>query len=205
MNLLHIDSSVLGNNSVSRTLSAAAVARFKQLLPGLSVTYRDLAADPLSHLTGAHVAAIRTLEAPSDPEIQADLVQGAEVLNEFLAADIVVIGFGLYNFTIPSQLKSWVDRIAIAGKTFRYSEKGPVGLMAGKRAVFAIGRGGFYGPGMPAQAFEHGESYLRSVFGFLGIQHLEVIVAEGVAVSPQHRETSINAALVRVATLEVST
>jgi FMN-dependent NADH-azoreductase len=201
MKLLHLDSSVLGGNSVSRTLSAAAVAQLEKLYPGLSVTYRDLAATPIPHLSGTYLAAGHTGEASHAPDLQADLALGSAVLDEFLAADIVVIGVGLYNFSIPSQLKAWIDRIAIAGKTFRYTEKGPEGLVGNKRVILAIARGGFYGPGMPAAPYEHGETYLRAVFGFLGVFNPEVILAEGIAMGPEQREKSIAAALSQVAVL----
>jgi len=161
MNLLHLDSSILGGNSVSRTLSAAVVAELKKTHHGLKETYRDLAATPVPHLSGAYLAAAQQgTEGQHEPSLQADLALGGKVLEEFIAADIVVIGLGLYNFTVPTQLKAWIDRIAIAGKTFRYTEKGPEGLMGGKRVILAIARGGFYGPGMPAAPYEHGETYL---------------------------------------------
>jgi FMN-dependent NADH-azoreductase len=204
MNLLHLDSSVLGGNSVSRTVSAAVVAQLKKTHPGLKETYRDLAANPVPHLSGAYLAALQSTEGQHEASLQADLALGGKVLEEFIAADILVIGLGLYNFTIPTQLKAWIDRIAVAGKTFRYTEKGPVGLMGGKRVILAIARGGFYGPGMPAAPYEHGETYLRAVFGFLGIPNPEVIVAEGIAIGPEQREKSINAALAQAAGLPLA-
>lgn len=189
--LLHLDSSILGANSVSRALSASVVAQFRKAHADLQVTYRDLAAIPVSHLSGAYLAAGRGLEPQHDPIMAADLAMGSALLEEFLAADIVVIGVGFYNFGISSQLKAWVDRIAVAGKTFRYTATGPEGLAGGKRVIVAISRGGFYGPGKPAAAFEHGESYLRGVFAFMGIPNIEVVAAEGVAVSPDQRQAAI--------------
>lgn len=202
--LLHIDSSILGGNSVSRSLSAGIVAKLKASDPSLSVTYRDLAAEPIAHLSGAHLAAAQGVEGQLDPALAHDLAQGGQALEEFLAADIVVIGVGFYNFGIASQLKAWVDRIAVAGKTFRYSEKGPEGLAGGKRVIIAISRGGFYGPGSPAAAFEHAETYLRGVFGFLGITDVEVIAAEGIAVGPAQREASVKAAQDQIAALKAA-
>jgi FMN-dependent NADH-azoreductase len=201
MNLLHLDSSVLGGNSVSRTLSAAITARLKAAHRGLHETYRDLAAEPVPHLSGAYLGALHGGEGQHEASLQADLALGGTVLEEFLAADIVVIGVALYNFTVPSQLKAWIDRIAIAGKTFRYTEKGPEGLAGGKQVILAISRGGFYGPGSPAAACEQGETYLRAVFGFLGVTNLEVIIAEGVAVGPEQRQKSIDAALAKIEAL----
>jgi FMN-dependent NADH-azoreductase len=189
--LLHLDSSILGGNSVSRLLSAAVVARIRQAHPDLELTYRDLAETPLPHLSGAHLAAGQRSAESLDPALQSNLTLGTAVLEEFLAADIVVIGVAFYNFTISSQLKAWVDRIAVAGRTFRYGANGVEGLAGGKRIILAISRGGFYGAGQPAHAFEHAETYLRGVFAFLGITQLEVIAAEGVAVGPEQRQSAI--------------
>jgi FMN-dependent NADH-azoreductase len=190
MTLLHLDSSILGGNSVSRTLSAAAVAKLTASNPSETVTYRDLSAHPIPHLSGEYLGASQAGEATHSAALQADLALGATVLDEFLAADTVVIGVGFYNFGIPSQLKAWVDRICVAGKTFRYTATGVEGLAGGKRVVVTIARGGVYAAGTPFAPFEHAETYLRGVFGFLGITDLEVIVAEGVAVGPDVREAA---------------
>jgi FMN-dependent NADH-azoreductase len=193
MKLLHIDSSVLGPNSVSRQVSAAAVERLTDATPGLEVIYRDLSATPLAHLSGAHLAVRQGAEP--DAALSDDLAAGATALDDFLAADIVVIGAPMYNFTIPSQLKSWIDRIAVAGKTFSYGPDGVKGLAGGKRIVIALSRGNFYGVGAPAAAYEHAETYLRGVFGFIGVTDIEVIVAEGTNAGPEHRSKAISGAL----------
>jgi FMN-dependent NADH-azoreductase len=200
-NLLHVDSSILGGNSVSRSLSASIVARLKASDPGLTVTYRDLAAEPIPHLSGAYLAAAQALEGQHDPSLERDLAIGGKALEEFLAADIVVVGVGFYNFGIASQLKAWIDRVAVSGKTFRYSEKGVEGLAGSKRVILAIARGGFYGAGSPTAGFEHAETYLRGVFGFFGVTDLQVIIAEGVAVGPEQREASVKAAQEQIAAL----
>lgn len=192
MKLLHIDSSVLGPHSVSRQISAAAVERLRQANPGLVVTYRDLTQTPLAHLTGFHLAANQG--AAPEPTLRDDIATGQAVLEEFLAADIVVVGAPMYNFTIPSQLKAWIDRIVVAGKTFKYSATGVEGLAGNKRMIIAISRGGYYGADTPMAAFEHLESYLRGVFGFLGLK-VEVITAEGIQVGPEHREKAVAGAL----------
>ena len=101
----------------------------------------------------------------------------------------------MYNFGIPTQLKAWIDRIAVAGKTFRYTATGPEGLMGGKRVIIALSRGGFYGAGTPASAVEHAESYLRGVFGFLGVTDVEVVIAEGLAIGPEQRDKAMQSAL----------
>ena len=193
MKLLHIDSSVLGPHSVSRQVSAAIVDRLVKATPGLEVTYRDLSQTPLAHLSGAHLAAAQG--AVPDAALGPDLAAGQAVLEEFLATDIVVIGAPMYNFTIPSQLKAWIDRIAVAGKTFKYSAAGVEGLAGGKRIVLAMSRGNFYGVGAPAAVYEHAETYLRGLFGFIGITDIEVIVAEGIGAGPEHREKALAGAL----------
>ncbi|SFK96822.1 FMN-dependent NADH-azoreductase [Lysobacter sp. cf310] len=177
MKLLHIDSSALGANSVTRELSAAVVARWQDALPALQVEYRDLDAEPIPHLTG------RTL-AKADP---AEADEGERVIQQFLDADVIVIGSPMYNFGISSTLKAWIDRVAVAGRTFRYTEAGPEGLAKGKRVIVATGRGGFH-TGAPS---DFQEPYLRQVLGFLGIDKVEFVRAEGVAYSPQHRSDAL--------------
>jgi FMN-dependent NADH-azoreductase len=193
MKLLHIDSSVLGPNSVSRQVTAAIVDRLRADSPDLDIIHRDLAAAPLSHLSGLHLAA--ALGAPADAATQADLTEGTAVLEEFLAADVVVIGAPMYNFSIPSQLKAWIDRIAVKGKTFQYSAAGVEGLAGGKRVVIAVSRGNFYGAGAPAAVYEHTETYLRGVFGFIGVTDLEIITADGIGAGPEQREKAVAGAL----------
>jgi FMN-dependent NADH-azoreductase len=195
MNILHIDSSILGGNSVSRKLSAEVVAKLVAADPDATVVARDLGANPVPHLTGATIMAAQSATGEHEPAVAADLALGGEVLAEFLAADTIVIGVPLYNFAIPSQLKAWIDRILVAGQTFRYGEDGqPIGLAGGKRVILAIARGGFYGAGAPSAAFEHGESFLRVAFGFVGISDVETVVAEGLAVGPEYRAAGIAAA-----------
>ncbi len=195
MKILHIDSSILGGNSVSRKLSAEIVAKLTAADPGASVVTRDLGANPVPHLSGATFMAAQSPTGAHEPAVAADLALGGEVLAEFLAADTIVIGVPLYNFAIPSQLKAWIDRVLIAGQTFRYGADGqPIGLAGGKRVILAIARGGFYGAGAPAAAYEHGESFLRVALGFVGITDVETVVAEGLAVGPDHRAAGIAAA-----------
>src|SRR5260221_4783888 len=167
MNLLHLDPIIVGVTSASRVLSAAIADRLAKAAHGLDIVYRDLAAKPLTHLSGEHFAARQGI-VPESLAIQSDIAASEAVLDEFLGADVVVIGAPMYNFGIPSQLKAWIDRIAVAGKTFRYGAAGPEGLAGNKRMIIAISRGGLYGAGMPAAALEHVEGYLRAVFGFLG-------------------------------------
>jgi FMN-dependent NADH-azoreductase len=203
MKLLHIDSSVLGPHSVSRQVTAAIVDRLQKATPDLNVTYRDLTTIPLAHLSGSHLAAAQGA-VPEAVALQQDLAAGQTVLEEFLAADIVVIGAPMYNFTIPSQLKAWLDRILVAGKTFKYSAQGAEGLAGNKRVIIAISRGGFYGAGTPSAAAEHHETYLRSVFSLIGIANPEIIVAEGVQVGPEHREKALQSALTAATNLQAA-
>jgi FMN-dependent NADH-azoreductase len=203
MKLLHIDSSVLGPHSVSRQVSAAIVDRLQKATPDLNVTYRDLTATPLAHLSGSHLAAAQGA-VPEAVALQQDLAAGQTVLEEFLAADIVVIGAPMYNFTIPSQLKAWIDRILVSGKTFKYSAQGVEGLAGNKRVIIAISRGGFYGAGTPSAAAEHLETYLHSVFSFIGIANPEIIVAEGVQIGPEQREKALENALTTAASLRAA-
>jgi len=186
MKLLHIDSSITGEGSATRVVSAAIVAAFRETFPDLTVIRRDLHADPLPHLDSTSLPSIR----PANP---ADA--GNEALDEFLAADIVVIGAPMYNFTVPSQLKAWIDRIAVAGHTFRYTENGPQGLAGGKTVVVASSRGGLYAPGMPFERNDFQEKYLRAVFAFLGIDDIEIVRAEGLSYGPEQRKAAVEAAL----------
>ncbi len=187
MKLLHIDSSALGQHSVSRELSAAIVAGWKRRHRDLEVVYRDLAGSPLPHWSPVADA--------SDPAA----IAGQAVLEEFLAADVVVIGAPMYNFGIPSSLKAWIDRVMIAGKTFRYTEKGPEGLAGGKKVIVASSRGGFYGESSAMAHFDFQEAYLRHVLGFAGITDIEFVRAEGIGMGPEQRAKAIDAARAEIA------
>jgi FMN-dependent NADH-azoreductase len=189
MNLLHIDSSALGAHSVSRELSRAVVDAWKRDHAGARTLYRDLAANPLPHWAPAADA--------SDPAVRS----GGDVLDEFLAADVVVIGTPMYNFGIPSTLKAWIDRIAIAGKTFRYTANGPEGLAVDKKIIIASSRGGIYSSGAGVAA-DFQEAYLRQVFGFFGITDIEIVRAEGVNISAEHKAQAIASAHAAIGTVE---
>lgn len=175
MTILQIDSSITGDNSISRQLTRAITQQIAANTPGAQIVHRDLAAEPLEHLTLAGMA-------------------DRTVLDEFLAADTVVIGAPMYNFTLPSQLKAWIDRIMATGVTFRYTAEGPEGLVSGKRVIVALARGGFYEAGSPAGGLEHLETYLRAVLGFIGVEP-EFIVADGINLGPEHREAALQTAL----------
>ena len=184
MKLLHLDSSVLGDHSVSRQLSAAIVARWQSSVGQLDVQSRDLDRDPIPHLSGEALAATDELER----------ARSEAVLRQFLEADVVVLGAPMYNFGIPSSLKAWIDRIAVNGRTFRYTANGPEGLAGGKRVIVAASAGGQHA----GQPTDFVEPYLRQVFGFLGITDVEFVRADGIGLSPEHREASIQSALAKL-------
>jgi FMN-dependent NADH-azoreductase len=200
MQLLHLDSSVLGQASVSRQLTAEIVARHRALNPDIRVVSRDLSADPALHLSGAHLAAFQGATSEDDT-INADLVKGNAYLDELIAADILVIGAPMYNLSIPTPLKAWIDRIAVAGKTFRYTANGPEGLLKNKKAFIASSRGSVYAAGSPAAALEHQESYLIGLLAFLGVTDVSVVRAEGIALGPDAREAAIAGALHDIAAI----
>lgn len=175
MKLLHIDSAITGEQSVSRKLSADIVGHLQASSPDLEVTHRDLVAAPLGHLT------LDEMPPPGE---------STSVLDEFLDADIVVIGAPMYNFTVSSQLKAWIDRILIAGKTFRYGEAGPVGLAGDKRIIVGLSRGGLYSEGAPTREHEHAETYLKTVLGFIGVTP-EFVIAEGLLLGDEQRATAV--------------
>lgn len=199
--LLHLDSSIQTEGSVTRQMSAATVARLKQTAPGLEVAYRDLAVAPLPHLSAPVFAANSAGVAVLTADQQTDVAESRAVLDEFLRADIVIIGAPLYNYSIPSQLKAWIDRIVIAGKTFRYGGDGPVGLVGGKRVIVLVARGGMFGPGSANEQNEHAASYLRAIFALVGVEHVEVIAAEGLAIGPEQQKAAINRAMDRISGL----
>lgn len=192
MNILHLDSSPLGGHSVTRELTAATVETLRAASPGASVVHRDLAADPLPHW------------APVGDTADAAVRNAGSVLEEFLAADTVVIGAPMYNFTIPSQLKAWIDQVLVAGKTFRYTANGPEGLAGGKRVIVVAARGGFYGAGTAGAAADFQEPYLRQVFAFIGITEVEFIRAEGIAIGPEQRAEALKAARAAIEPLRVA-
>ncbi|GBQ85573.1 FMN-dependent NADH-azoreductase [Asaia sp. W19] len=201
MKILHIDSSILGDNSASRALTAETIAHLKAAHPEAEITYHDLAAHPIPDLSAGHVAARFGAEV-TDEAIQADLARGNAHVEELLAADIVVIGAPMYNFTVPVQLKNWIDRIAVAGKTFRYGENGPEGLVpGGKKAVLISTRGGNYTPGTPAAPMDHQEPYMTAVFSFIGLRDITWIRAEGLSRGAEARDAAMSAAKADIAAL----
>jgi len=179
MKLLHIDAGITGADSVSRQLSAAIVGALVSGNPDLKVVHRDLDADPIPHLDSGNLATLGD----------------NAILQEFLDADLLVIGAPMYNFGMASQLKAWFDRVVVAGKTFRYTETGAEGLTGGKTVIVASARGGVYAPGTPQAAIDFHEPHLMTLFGMIGIKDVTIIRAEGVALSPEHRAAALQEAL----------
>ena len=201
MKILHIDSSVTGEKSVSRPLTAAAAEQLKSANPGAEYIYRDVVQNTLRHYT----AVLRTFGADmpnSTPEQKAELETGKEILEEFLSADTILLGAPMYNFGIPSQLKAWVDMIAVPGTTFKYGANGPEGLCGGKKVIVISTRGGIYGPGSPFEPFDHQQKYLKDIFTFLGVKDIKVITAEGVAYGPDKAKEAVDQAKAQIAELK---
>ncbi|WP_223569576.1 FMN-dependent NADH-azoreductase [Pseudomonas sp. BF-R-26] len=189
MKLLHIDSSILGDNSASRQLSGEVVKTWQAAEPGVVVTYRDLAADAISHFSATTLVAAGTAAELRNAAQQHEADLSAQALAEFIAADAVVIAAPMYNFTIPTQLKAWIDRIAVAGQTFRYTEAGPEGLCGGKKVVIVSTAGGLHAG--QATGVAH-EDYLKVLFGFLGITDIEFVRAHGLSYGDEVRTKAMS-------------
>jgi FMN-dependent NADH-azoreductase len=202
MKVLQIDSSILGEYSASRQVTAVIVARLKEHTPKLTLTYRDLATEPLAHLTLNVHAPTHPQGAPASDAKDDPRTISQTALDEFLAADVIVVGAPMYNFTIPSQLKAWIDRILVAGKTFSYSAEGPKGLVPDKRVIIGIARGGAYGAESAMYSSEHAESLLRSIFAFIGVTNLEVIIAEKLLMGDEVKTAALKSAVGAAAALK---
>jgi FMN-dependent NADH-azoreductase len=183
--ILHVRSSAALGSSVTRRVGALAVARLADQAPGARIVERDLVAVPVPHLDPCFVEAIAA-RRPEDPA----LYLSDRLADELLWSDVLVIEAPMHNLGIPSVLKAWIDHVARAGKTFRYSSAGPVGLASGKQAVLVLGRGGSYSDG-PAKALDFQEPYLRAFLGFLGINDVETIDIDGVARGAERRAQAI--------------
>lgn len=194
MKLLHVDSSILGGHSVSRQLTAEIVAEWRKNRPDTTVEYLDLAVNAPNHF-GADAIAVKGIAQPEPTEAQrAENAVSEQLVSQFLAADVIVIGAPFYNFSIPTQLKAWIDRLAQPGRTFTYTEKGPTGLATGKTVIVASTRGGAYSTSEGGQAMEHQESYLKVVFGFFGVTDVRIVRAEGLAMGEAPKAAAITAA-----------
>ncbi|MFI5446093.1 FMN-dependent NADH-azoreductase [Polaromonas sp. UC242_47] len=196
--LLHIDSSILGGNSVSRQLTAQIVASWRAANPATEVSYLDLAVDTPSHLSAESLGFRAPASAElSDVQKRENAVSEA-LVSQLLAADVIVVGAPMYNFTIPTQLKAWIDRVAQAGRTFKYTETGPVGLATGKTVIVASTRGGAYSTSDAGNAMEHQESFLKTVFGFMGMTDVRIVRAEGLAMGDTAKAAAVTAAALEI-------
>jgi len=200
--VLHVDSSPQGDASVSRQLTRDIVAAWTAKHPGDSVVYRDLAANPPDHLTAELMAVVKYQSKDNlSPRQQAEAELVETLVGELLAADVIVIGAPMYNFSIPTQLKAWLDRLCQAGKTFRYTEKGPEGLVKGKTVIIASTRGGVYSTSEAGRALDHQESYVKTVLGFIGVTDVKIVRAEGVNMGPDGKAKALETAAAEIATL----
>lgn len=188
MKVLHIDSSIMADASVSRQLSQAIVSQLSEKHAQVEVEYLDLATQPIPHLD-AEILMGQNAEQSA---------LGERIIQQYLDADVVVIGAAMYNFGITSTLKAWIDRISVAGRTFKYTENGPVGLAGDKKAYIASSRGGVYGENSPV---DFQEGFLKTVFNFTGVTDVEIIRAEGVNMGPELKDKAITTALAQVQTI----
>lgn len=199
MKLLHIDSSILEDNSVSRQITRKVVDQWIDRYPDTVVDYLDLTEDTPSHLSQASLG-FRT--SPTDDLPEAHRRENAlseALVSQFLAADVIVLGAPMYNFGIPSQVKAWIDRVAQAGRTFSYTAAGPKGLAGGKTVIVASTRGGMYSDSEAGRAMEHQESYLKTIFGFFGIADISIVRAEGLAMGDAAKAESMRGADIQIA------
>lgn len=189
--LLVLNSSVMDENSVSKVLVNETVAELLAKNPGARVTEHDLGAQPIPHLDSSNVAGVRGVPK-SEAEVAARTLSD-QLIAELRHADTLVIGAPMYNFSIPTGLRSWFDYVLRAGETFQYTEAGPQGLLEDKRVILIESRGGLYSEG-PAQSLDFQEPYLRTLFGFIGINDVVFVRAEKIGYGPEARETAINGA-----------
>lgn len=199
MKLLHVDSSINGAASVSRGLSRQAVEQWLAAHPDTQVEYLDLAVETPPHFSADSMGIRRPGSEPASETEQRENELAEKLVSQFLTADVIVVGAPLYNFSVPSQLKAWIDRLAQAGRTFRYTAEGPEGLAKGKTLIVVLTRGGIYSTTDAGQAMEHQESYLKTVFGFFGITDVRVVRAEGTDLGAESRESALATATQQIA------
>jgi FMN-dependent NADH-azoreductase len=199
MKLLQVDSSVLGSNSVSRQLTAEIVAEWRKAHPNTTVDYLDLAVNAPNHFSADALGIKVGVQADPTEAQRRENAVSEQLVTQFLAADVIVIGAPLYNFSIPTQLKAWIDRLAQIGRTFKYTDKGPVGLAGDKTVIVASTRGGIYSTTEGGQATEHQESYLKVIFGFFGITDVRFVRAEGLAMGEAPKAAALSSARADIA------
>ncbi len=202
MNTLLIVNSSPRSNSVSRRLTGHVAGEWIARKPGGRIVERDLAAQPLPFLTESWIQASVTPPAQRTPEQQQALAQSDALIEELLAADVIVLGVPMHNFSIPASLKAWIDLITRAGKTFSYDDKGPQGLIPqGKQVLAIVSRGGSYGEGTLAFAADFQVPYLRHMLGFIGLKNIAVIEADKQAFGPDAAQQSLENAVKKLSAL----
>jgi FMN-dependent NADH-azoreductase len=199
MKILQIKSSVFNGNGQSSRLAEEFVAGLREQHPEANLIQRDLVADPVPHLDGARAGAFFAKPEERTPEQRAVIAYSDALIDELRRADVLVLGLPMYNFGVPSQLKAWFDHIARAGVTFKYTEKGAVGLLTGKKAYVFATRGGVYGDN------DSQTQFVRQFLGFLGITDVEFVYAEGLAISAESRNNSLIGAQARSQRLAAQT
>ena len=181
MHILHIISSPR-SNSYSARLGHQIVEKLLAAHPGGTVHERNLAIHPLPHLEEVFVQGIFTPAEARTPGQQAAVRHSDEVIDQVLAADVLVIGSPMYNFSIPSSLKAWLDHLVRAGVTFSYGANGPEGLLRNKKVYLALASGGVYSGGSPMAAYDFMAPYLKPVLAFIGLSDVEVVRVEGTSI-----------------------
>ena len=192
--ILHIDSSPMGERSYSRKLGAKVLSELQSKYPGSTLKVRDLAANPLPHLSAQTVGAFFTPAEQRTSELNAAVADSDAAVAELKSANIVVIGAPMWNFGIPSSLKAWIDHVARAGLTFKFGANGPEGLLdPATKVIIVSSRGGVYSAG-PMAALDFQEDYLRSVLGFLGLRDIAFVRTEGVNLGEEAVNSAVQAA-----------
>lgn len=190
--LLAVNSSPVASHSVSRQLLQRFLARYKEAYPGDEIVERDVGVNPPPHLTEVTIGAY-FLPIEHHDEVQRQAIElSNSLVGEFMDSDIVVIGSPMHNFGITSGLKAYIDHIVRVGRTFRYEAEGPVGLVSGKKLIVITSRGSDYSVGSPLHAMEHQESYLRSIFAFIGLSDVTFLHCQGTALSPDSRQLAMD-------------
>jgi FMN-dependent NADH-azoreductase len=189
--ILLVTSSLFGDQSKSAQIAGELVEAWRRNHPGTAVVERALNPDSIPHLNLAALGALMTPAEQRSAEQSASVDFADHLIEELEAADTIVLAVPMYNFSIPSTLKAWIDHIARAGRTFRYTAAGPEGLLKGKRVFVVTGRGGVYTGDAPAKLLDFQEPYLRGVLGFLGLTDTTFVHVEGLKVSPEAAERGI--------------
>jgi FMN-dependent NADH-azoreductase len=188
-NILYVSSSPRGEASYSNQTARRIVEELRQSCPAATVTVRDLANEPLPHIDQDFVDATRTADGPRNDRQRAILERSNALVDELLAADVVVIAAAMVNFSVTSTLKSWIDYIARAGRTFSYGAEGPKGLATGKRLIIVAATGGIYSG--DKSAFDFQWPWLKAVLGFLGMTDVEIVRVEGTAFGPAAADRAV--------------